>query len=518
VDNVQSLKYFSAELALIIGILLIIAWDLVAKGRGKIQGIVGISAASLLVSAGVGASALAGDREPVTLFYGLLAFDRFSNLFRVLFAFITLVIVLFSIPSDEIAKAGDEADEDAQKGVLAKFRRDPGEFFALLLVLTLGMNLMASSRNLLMIYLSLEIVSVISFVMAGLKFHDGKSSEAALKYVVYGGVASGIMLYGMSWIFGLTQSLYLGECAQRIVALTQAEGKVPAVVFVGTVCMLAGFGYKISAAPFHMWTPDVYEGAPTPVTAFLSVGPKAAGFSVLIRFFWDALGAADMPMVKGAPVDTPWPVIAGCLAMATMTVGNLSALGQQNVKRMLAYSSIAHAGYMLLGFSVFSEAGVASIVFYIVTYCFMNLGAFLIVAAIAEQNGGDETLDAFKGLGRRSPLIASVMTVFLISLTGLPPMAGFAGKFYLFQALVNAGGSWNWAVAVVGVLNSVVSLFYYARVMRAMYLEKSESTSPTQVRRLFGAASIALAVPTLILGVYWGPVYDFVARSLTMVH
>jgi NADH-quinone oxidoreductase subunit N len=315
----------------------------------------------------------------------------------------------------------------------------------------------------------------------------------------------------------VTQSLYLGVCAERIAALTTAQGKVPAVVFVGTVCMLAGFGYKISAAPFHMWTPDVYEGAPTPVTAFLSVGPKAAGFAVLIRFFWDALSAAEMPIVKGSPVDTPWPIIAGCLAMATMTVGNLSALGQENVKRMLAYSSIAHAGYMLLGFSVFSEAGVASIVFYVVTYCFMNLGAFLIVAAVAEQNGGDETLHSFKGLGKRAPVVAVVMTVFLVSLTGLPPMSGFVGKFYLFSALVNAGGTWNWAVAVVGVLNSVISLFYYARVLRAMYLEKSDSTAPTNVRGLFNAASIALAVPTLVLGIYWGPVYDFVLHSLSMV-
>src|SRR5262249_6615563 len=231
---------------------------------------------------------------------------------------------------------------------------------------------------------------------------------------------SGIMLYGMSWIFGISQSLYLGECASKIGEMTRAQGKVPEVVFVGVVCMMAGFGYKISAAPFHMWTPDVYEGAPTAVTAFLSVGPKAAGFAVLVRFFADALGAEGTQ----SGVETPWPVIAGCLAMATMTVGNLSALGQDNVKRMLAYSSVAHAGYMLLGFSVFSEAGIASIVFYVVTYCFMNLGAFLLVMAVAEQSGGDETLAAFRGLGRRAPVVAAMMALFLFSLTGLPPMAG----------------------------------------------------------------------------------------------
>jgi NADH-quinone oxidoreductase subunit N len=499
-DNVQSLAYFTPELGLIGAILLLIVWDLVAPKHLKLGGLVVISLAALGYSGGMGAYFLSRDVGPYNLFYGLLAFDRFSNLFRLLLAFVTATIVLFSLPSQK-------ADVEPE------VRRDPGEFFTLLLVLSLGMSLMAQSRNLLLIYLSLELVSVISFVMAGYKINDARSSEAALKYVIFGGVASGIMLYGMSWIFGLTTSLNLGECAAHISALTAKQGKVPEVVFVGTVCMLAGFGYKISAAPFHMWTPDVYEGAPTPVTAFLSVGPKAAGFAVLVRFFSDALNAGHV-----APgIATPWPVIAGCLAMATMTIGNLSALGQQNVKRMLAYSSIAHAGYMLLGFSVFSEAGVASIVFYVVTYCFMNLGAFMVVMALAEQNGGDETVAAFRGLGRRAPILAIVMAVFLVSLTGLPPMSGFIGKFYVFSALVTAGGTWNWVLAVVGVLNSVISLFYYARVLRAMYLEKGEGTEPTVVRPLLGATTCALAVPTLLLGIYWGPVYDFVARSLTMV-
>src|SRR6185503_3850355 len=183
----------------------------------------------------------------------------------------------------------------------------------------------------------------------------------------------------------------------------------------------------------------------------------------------------------------------------------------------LAYSSVAHAGYMLLGFSVFSDAGVASIVFYVVTYCFMNLGAFLVVMAVAEQSDGDESVGAFRGLGRRAPVLAAAMAIFLFSLTGLPPMAGFIGKFYLFAAILKGGGAWNWTVAVVGVLNSVISLFYYARVIRAMFLEKGERTEPINVRKLFGATSFALAVPTLVLGIYWAPVYDFVSRSLGMV-
>ena len=510
-NNVESLRYFTPELGLIAAVLLLIIWDLVVRNsQTKLIGLVAISIAALAVSGGMSAWLLSRELEPKNLFYGMLAFDRFSNMFRILFAVVTGTIVLFSIP------AIPEGHTLPDRGVRDD-KRDQGEFFTLLMVLTLGMNLMAESRSLLMIYISLEIVSVISFVMAGFKINDAKSSEAAMKYVIFGGVASGIMLYGMSWIFGVTQSLYLGECATKIHAMTIAQGKVPEVVFVGTVCMLAGFGYKISAAPFHMWTPDVYEGAPTPVTAFLSVGPKAAGFAVLVRFFADALGAQDVQTVGGVVIASPWPVVAGCLAMATMTIGNLSALSQDNVKRMLAYSSVAHAGYMLLGFSVFSHLGVASIVFYIVTYCFMNLGAFLVVMMVAEQSNGDESIGAFRGLVRRAPLTAGVMALFLFSLTGLPPFAGFIGKFYLFWALLKSGGAWNWTVAVVGMLNSVVSLFYYSRVVRAMFLEKSEKTAPIDVRKLFGTISLVLAVPTLVLGIYWAPVYDFVERSISMV-
>jgi NADH-quinone oxidoreductase subunit N len=270
----------------------------------------------------------------------------------------------------------------------------------------------------------------------------------------------------------------------------------------------------VSAAPFHMWTPDVYEGAPTPVTAFLSVGPKAAGFAILLRFFADGLAARGS---MTGDVAAPWTIVGGVLAMATMTIGNLSALGQDNVKRMLAYSSIAHAGYMLLGFCVFNDAGTAAVLFYVATYCVMNLGAFLVVMAVAEKSGGDESVAAFTGLGTRSPVLAICMAIFLFSLTGLPPFAGFVGKFYLFASLLRVGGNWNWVIAVIGVVNSVVSLFYYARVVKAMYLTPADTRDGIAVRPAFGATTLALAVPTLVLGVYWGPLYDFVTRSLVMV-
>ncbi len=501
-SNFDSLRLFAPELGLIVGILLLIGWDLVSHGPAKLQGLVAIALVTLGYAGAQAALYLIRDEPSRVLFSGLMASDRFAHLFRVLFSGVTAIIILFSVPDQE-KLTGPEP----QKGI--------GEFYILLITITLGLNMMAMSRNLLMIYLSLELVSIISFIMAGYKIADRKSSEAAMKYVIFGGVASGIMLYGMSWLFGLTQSLNLADISRRVVALAETEHRVPDVVFVAVVCMLAGFGYKISAVPFHMWTPDVYEGAPTPVTAFLSVGPKAAGFAILVRFFADGLAARGS---MSGDVGTPWPIVGGVLAMATMTVGNLSALGQNNVKRMLAYSSIAHAGYMLLGFCVFNETGTAAILFYIATYCLMNLGAFLVVIAVAEQSQGDETIEAFKGLGSRSPVLGLCMAIFLFSLTGLPPFAGFVGKFYIFAALIRSAGSgwWYWFIAIVGVLNSVVSLFYYARVIKAMYLTAPDKADAIQVRRSFGATTLALALPTIVLGVYWGPVYDFVTRSLTM--
>lgn len=502
VGNLPSLPLFAPELTLILGILAVLTWDLLARGRAKKVGIAILALTSLALSALFAIRFTIRLNPPELLFGGLLASDRFAHVFRILSAAVTGVVIVFSLPG-----AADDAHFNDRQRAL-------GEFYVLLLTVALGMNLMAMSHNLLLIYLSLELVSVLSFVLAGYKLSDHRSAEAALKYVVFGGVASGVLLYGMSWLFGLTQSLDLGLIGERV--RLASDQRIPGAVIIAVVCMLAGFGYKISAAPFHMWTPDVYDGAPTPVTAFLSVGPKAAGFAVLLRFFAEALslGGDGSSIVDGSL----WQVIGGLLAMASMIVGNLSALGQSSVKRMLAYSSIAHAGYMLLGFCVFSDAGRAAILFYIATYCLMNLGAFLVVLAVAERSGGDESIKAFTGLGARAPMLAAAMTIFLFSLTGLPPFAGFVGKFYIFAALVRAGGSYNWLLAGVGVLNSVVSLFYYARVMRAMYLTASTRADGLAVRGVHAALMATLAVPTLALGIYWVPVYDFVANSLVMAH
>ncbi len=496
-DNIQSLTYFLPEVALIAGVLLVVAWDLVARGSTRITGIIVLTLAALGTSGTIAAGYLHKGVPTEHLFHGLLASDAYAHLFRIVFACVAAIIIVFAVPSQETG-----ADTPKRKGA--------GEFFALLLIVTLGLNLMVMSRNMLMIYVSLELVSVLSFVLAGFKLHDRRSSEGALKYVIFGGMASGVMLYGMSWLYGLSQSLDLAVIAQTIAVDTADTGAIPLAVLVGVVCILAGFGYKISAAPFHMWTPDVYEGAPTSITAFLSVGPKAAGFAVLVRFFSEALDAT-------AQVDgnlTPWALIAGMLAITTMIVGNFTALNQNNVKRMLAFSSIAHAGYMLLGFCVFNESGVRAIVFYIVVYALMNLGAFLVVAAVADRNDGNEGIETYYGLGSRTPVLAVMMAIFLFSLAGLPPFAGFIGKFYIFAALIESPSNWNWTLATIGVINSAVSLFYYARVIRAMFLTQPEADSPVVPRKVWSAVTVALAVPTVLFGVYWSPVYDLVARSI----
>ena len=491
-DNAQTLASgdMMPELVLVLAIVGVVVWDLLFKGRGKIEGIAAIAVIALAYS-GIWGGLLPA-YSGYEYFGGLVRLDKLAYLSRAFFAIVTALTVLLSIPRRE------------DRQTFGKGRGD-GQFFTLLLTIALGMNLMGMSNNLLMIYLSLEMVSVISFVMAGFKLEDRKSWEGALKYVIFGGVSSGIMLYGMSWIFGLTQSLHLPTIAVRIAAITAQTGKVPDAVIVGVVCMMAGFGYKISAAPFHMWAPDVYEGSPTQVTMFLSVGPKAAGFIVMMRFFDTALLAGS------APGTETWRMVAGVIAIATMTIGNLSALHQQNVKRLLAFSSIAHAGYMMLGFCVFTQDGLFSILFYLLIYYAMNFGAFLVQMAVAEQTGTD-TIEGFRGLGARSPLMAVAMTLFLFSLAGIPPLAGFVGKFYIFVALIKSGGMWSWTLVVFGVANSVISVFYYARIAKMMWLEKpAEAAEQVNVRRLYGYTTAALVLPTVLLGVYWTPVYDWVS-------
>jgi NADH-quinone oxidoreductase subunit N len=479
-DNAHSLAAFSPELALGGAVVLVLLVDLVV-GRLRIGWVAALSLAGMGVAAWL---TVATAHQPAGLFFGLVARDSFADFFKLFALAAGALVALLSL------RAGDAIDESA------------AEYYALVLTTTLGMMLMAAARDLLVAYLALEMVSIMSYVLAGFRRRARQSAEAALKYIVYGGVASGVMLYGMSLLYGLAGST-------SFPAILGAAGTTPAgvTVVLAVVLCLAGFGYKIASVPFHMWCPDVYEGAPTAVTAFLSVGPKAAGFALLMRFCAGVLPA----QVGGAAA--PWPLLFGLVAAATMTLGNLAALGQTNLKRLLAYSSIAHAGYVLLAFVAGGHDGGRAILVYLVTYLLMSLGAFAVVVAVAERGIGDE-LAAWQGLGRRAPWAAAAMAIFLFSLTGLPPFAGFFGKLYVFYALLARGGSFQVTLAVVGILNSALSLYYYARVLRAMYFEAPPVEEPLPLAPLHAALLAALAVPTVALFTVWSPLLRFVDVSL----
>jgi NADH-quinone oxidoreductase subunit N len=428
----------------------------------------------------------------------MVAVDGFSIFFKSIILASSALIVVFSIQSKEL-NAGN---------------RRLGEYYALLIALTLGMFLMTGATNLLMMYLSLELASISSYILAGYTKEAEDSSEASLKYVIYGAASSGLMLYGISILYGLTGAVDIYGVNQ---ALAGGDVNVVALIIAG-ILILAGFGYKISAAPFHFWTPDVYEGAPITITAFLSVASKAAGFAMMIRFFKVSfldLAIGNLgPGVWASFRGFEWATILSAVSVLTMTLGNLVAIWQNNLKRLLAYSSIAHAGYMLLGVVVLSNEGLAAVLVYFVVYLFMNLGAFYAVMLIANKTGSED-IAAYNGLGHRSPLIAGALTIFLLSLTGIPPTAGFIGKLYLFAALINAKIFW---LAIVGALNSVVSLYYYIRVIRNMYLRPVETGTVEPMH--FSAVQIAilliLVVPTVLLGLYFGPLVEYAQASVSM--
>ncbi|MEA1881618.1 MAG: NADH-quinone oxidoreductase subunit N, partial [Candidatus Marinimicrobia bacterium] len=386
--------------------------------------------------------------------------------------------------------------------------------YSILAIMAFGLFLMASAIDVLMVYLAVEVVSIMSFFLAGYLKKNPHSNEASLKYVIYGAFSSGIMLYGLSILFGLTGTTkFFGMQA----AITNLGPDSNLALILSAVFILVGFGYKISAVPFHFWTPDVYEGSPTTITAYLSVAPKAAGFAMLIRFFNQVFGDSNaLASESWSTINSiPWPQLMGILAAATMTVGNLVAIQQNSVKRMLAYSSIAHAGYMMMALPLMSKAGVFGIMIYLLMYLFMNLGAFFVVIYVQGKTGGED-FENFDGLGWKMPFVGVVMTLFMFSLTGLPPTAGFIGKFYLFAAVIEAGTQYYW-LAFVGALNSVVSLYYYVRVVKHMYLsgERSETVDmPTS--NLVTVLLLAMSIPTFIFGWYFGPVANWVSESLVI--
>ncbi len=432
-----------------------------------------------------------------SVFSGMISVDPFAVFFKILIGVCALVIIVFSFFSSE---------------VLNTVRR-MGEYFSLLVSMTLGMYLMAGASNLLMMVLALELTSLSSYVLAGYTKEASDSSEAALKYILYGALSSGVLLYGVSILFGMTGAIDFPGINKALAAGTFSNISL----LIATIFILVGFGYKISAVPFHFWTPDVYEGAPITITAFLSVASKAAGFSMMIRFFKvvfiDTHIVGLSPGMWASIQGFEWNKLLAILSVLTMTLGNLVAVWQNNLKRLLAYSSIAHAGYMLMGVVVLSDKGLAAVLIYFVVYLFMNLGAFLIVMMVANKTGSED-IDTYKGLGYRSPFVGVSMVIFFISLTGLPPTAGFIGKLYLFAALLDA--RWIW-LAIVGAINSVISLYYYVRVLRNMFLRDPEGSSePIVFSRPQLVLVLLLVIPTILFGLYFSPIVDFANASVMM--
>jgi NADH-quinone oxidoreductase subunit N len=373
------------------------------------------------------------------------------------------------------------------------------EFYSLLLLATSGTMFMASGYTLLTIWISLETMALSSYILAGYFKREERSAEAALKYFILGALSSGILLYGISLLYGATGTVQLAGLYR---SLDPVAVQHDALVALGWLMLAAGLFFKVAAVPFHVWVPDVYVGAPTPVTAWLAVVSKSASFAILLRIFYEGLG----------PLKLEWQWVIAVISAATMIWGNLAALTQKNVKRMLAYSSIAHAGYVLIGVLSISEIGLWSVLFYLLAYTFITLGAFGTVILLERREYAGETVSDYAGLSRRSPFLAAMMLIFLLALTGIPPTGGFVGKVYLFAAAIQAG--WTW-VAVIGVVTSAISLYYYAQIVVQMYLQDSEQNTPVPLHApaLVGVVAFC-ALATLALGILPGPFIELAKQSL----
>ncbi len=425
-------------------------------GWGAIVGLAAIMLTTALLSGHGG-----------TTLNGTFALDGYAIFFALLILGAGLMVVLMSM------------------NYLAETDIPPGEYYALVCFALAGMMVMASAADLIVLFLGLEVMSISVYVLAGAFRSQPRSNEAAMKYFLMGAFATGFLLYGIALLYGATGAVRLDAIADRIPQLADRR-----LLLAGMALLLIGFGFKVAAVPFHMWTPDVYEGAPTSVTALMAVAVKSAAFAAFVRVFLHTFAA----------LHDEWSMLLWVIAAATMTVGNVLALVQQNMKRMLAYSSIAHAGYILVALTAGGPFGGAAALFYLFGYAFMNIGAFGVVIALGRRGEPNETLDDYAGLGFRAPLLGATMAVFMLSLTGIPPLVGFAGKFYVFTAAVHEGYV---ALAVIGVLNSVVSAGYYVRVLVMMYMTPATAGASRIASRPYLVTSIVVsAVATVVLGVF----------------
>lgn len=418
------------------------------------------------------------NQQAQAMWGGMLSNDWLAFVFRMLFLFAAAITALFSMNLSQLGRRG--------------------EYYLLMLASTLGMMLMAASADLIMLYLAIETTSIPLYVLAGFLTKDDKSTESGFKYLLFGAMTSAIMLYGFSLLYGVLGTTNISELAHMVQQNTVSIATLMGIVFL----VLIGFGFKISTVPLHFWAPDVYEGAPTPIAGFLSTASKAAGFSVLLRVF-----LAVFPSL--APY---WGAIIAALATATMTLGNLLALAQKNIKRLLAYSSIAHAGYAMIGLVAISYLGASGVVFYLIVYVITNLAAFGVVGVVGRITGNDEVA-AYSGLSRRAPWLALAMLVAFLSLAGMPPFGGFVAKFLVFAAAVNANLIW---LAVVGVLNSIIGLYYYLTVLKYVYLYRSEDEDkPLPVTQAYQLGLVVLCLGIVLIGTLFAPWYNLSGAAAT---
>ena len=480
VFNPQDLARFLPEILLTVAGTFLMVLDPVLQKRAS-YAFGHLSILALL--AALGASVMAFN-NPGPAFGGLLVVDGFGTFFRVLSITVGILTVL---PSYRFL-----ANQDAETS----------EYHALLLFSVAGQCLMAVSNDLIMVFIGLEISSISSYVLAGYLRDDKRNNESALKYFLLGSFATAFFLYGVALIYGATGSVNLSTVRAHVLQ----QNAEPALLAVAAALMFVGLAFKVSAAPFQIWAPDVYQGAPTPIAAFMSAGPKAAAFAVFLRIFYTAfepIGSRWEPMVWGA-------------ALLTMCVGNFAALLQTNIKRLLAYSSIAHAGYVLVALTARTNDGTAALMFYLAAYALMNIGAFAAVSHVSGKGDRFVQLDDFKGLARKQPMTAAMFTIFLLSMIGVPLTGGFFGKFYIFRAALESHLVW---LTVLGLLNSAVAAYYYLRIMVMMYMhEPSEATDATEP--LSPGLRMALLLPalgTLVLGIFPNWVLEFAGKSANII-
>jgi NADH-quinone oxidoreductase subunit N len=433
-----------------------------------------------LVLAAAAVALWRGTTPNASLFFGLIVCDAIGQVVRWFALGVTALVLLLIVEARDV---GEELR---------------GEYLGLLLLIAVGLMLMGEAAHLLMAYVAMELVSLSSYALVGF-VGDRRSAEASLKYLLFGALSSGVMLFGMSLLYGVSGQLGFDDLRHASAGIGEPLSRV---LLVAVVFMLAGLAFKISMVPFHLWTPDAYEGAPVPVTALLSVGPKAAGLALLWRLM-EALAPA-------------WPQLAPLmlvLTIATMTLGNLVGLVQTNVKRLLAYSTIGQVGYLLIGFSVNSPTGLEALLLYLIAYLFMNLGAFACVVAVVNDTGS-ESLEAFRGLSKRAPAVALACALFLLSLAGLPPLLGFFGKFLLFGSAIESGHVW---LAVAGVANSAIALYYYVNIIRLMYLNAPQREAPLRTAPALGMALAACVLVTVLFGLFPSPLLQLIDAQVNLL-